>query len=132
VKDEAFIDILSMALENSIRTRHIERMRLFCKILAGALNKDKVNDRDYAKDFQYFVANLTPTDIIVGMEIYKLQKHKPDHFGEDTPYKSEIHFVEKSGVERLQHICELEDVPYNIAIHKLAAAGLIKQQCLDF
>lgn len=92
-KDEAFIDNLIMVFENSIRTRHIERMKLFCKILAGTLNKDKINDRDYAEDFQYFVANLTPTDIMVGMEIYKLQKHKPDHFGEGTPYKSEMDFV---------------------------------------
>lgn len=30
-------------------------------------------------------------------------------------------------MERLQDILKLDDIPYDIAIHKLAAAGLIKQ-----
>ena len=122
-----FFDILRITIENSMKTRHRERIMMNFKILAGALNKDKLQDRHYAEDFVYSVADLPPTDIMVGIEIYKLQRNRPDHFGKGSPYESETDFVEKSGIDKLRDICKLDEVEFDIAIHKLFAAALIKQ-----
>ncbi len=72
-----FLDIVIKASENSLKTRHRERILLNCKILVGALTIDKIEDRHYAEDFLSFVADLTPTDITVGFEIYKAQRNRP-------------------------------------------------------
>jgi hypothetical protein len=104
-----------------------QRLLQCLAILQEPLNKDKLQDRHYTEDFVYSVADLSPTDIMVGIEIYKLQRNRPDHFGKGSPYESETDFVEKSGIDKLRDICKLDEVEFDIAIHKLFAAALIKQ-----
>jgi hypothetical protein len=122
-----FLDILIKAVENSIKTRHRERIRLNCKILVGAINKDNLNDRHSAEDFLTFVENLTPADIRVGLAIYKLQKNRPAHFGTESRDNTELKFVINSGWDKLQEISGVYGVDFDIAVHKLSAAGLIKE-----
>jgi hypothetical protein len=102
-------------------------MRLFCKILAGTLNKDNIEDRHYAEDFLYFVEDLTLADIIVGLEIYKSQINKPDHFDAESQDKNELKFVTESGWDKLEEHSPVKGLDRRIALHKLSAAGLIKE-----
>jgi hypothetical protein len=125
---EEFLDISLKASENSLKTRHKERIILNCKVLPGAINKDKLDDGHYAEDFLSFVGDLTPTDIVLGLEIYKRQKNRPAHFDQESPDDNELKFVIKSGWDELQGICKLDEVDFDIAVHKLSAAALIKKK----
>jgi hypothetical protein len=40
--------------------------------------------------------------------------------------------VENSGVANLRHTCKIDELDFDIALHKLAASGLIKQTGLGF
>ena len=90
-----------LAVENSIKTRHRERIRLNCKIPVGAINKDNLSDRHSAEDFLTLVENLTPADIRVGLAIYKLQKNRPTHFDTESQDNTELKFVINSGWDKL-------------------------------
>jgi hypothetical protein len=122
-----FLDIFLKASENSLKTRHRERVRINCKILIGSINKDKIPDRHYAEDFLSFVADLTPTDIMVGLEIYNQQKNRPEYFDAENSKYNELHFVTESGWDQLQGICKLDEFDFRIALHKLSKAALVKE-----
>jgi hypothetical protein len=123
-----FLDIVIRASENSLKTRHRERILLNCKILVGALTIDKIEDRHYAEDFLSFVADLTPTDITVGFEIYKAQRNRPDHFNpESQESDNELQYVVRSGWDTLEDKSPVKGLDRNIAHHKLSAAALIKE-----
>jgi hypothetical protein len=124
---EEFFDIFRKTFDNCIRTRHRERIRLNCKILIGAISVDNQKDRHSAEDFLSFVSDLTPTDIILGLEIYKQQKDRPLQFDIESKENTELKFVVKSGWHELQNICKLDEVNFKISIHKLSTAGLIKE-----
>jgi hypothetical protein len=122
-----FLDIFIKASENSLKTRHRERVLLNCKILASAINIDKKENRHYAEDFLYSVADLTPADIMVGLEIYKQQKNRPAHFDHMSEINSELAFAIGSGWDKLQCLCKLDNVDFEMALHKLSAAALIRE-----
>jgi hypothetical protein len=100
---------------------------LNCKIFVGAISLDNVHNRQQAEDFLSFVADLTPTDIMLGLKIYQQQKNRPVRFNPESQDNSELKFVEKSGWLDLQKISKLDDVEFRIALHKLTTAGLIKE-----
>ncbi len=68
---------------------------------------------------------------MIGLKIYELQKNKPHHFGKGTPYTNETDFAEKIGVRKLRDMCKLNEIDLDTAIHKLAAAALIRQVGLE-
>jgi hypothetical protein len=51
IKKEEFFDLFVKAFDNSVRTRHRERIRLNCKILVGAISVENISERPYAEDF---------------------------------------------------------------------------------
>lgn len=124
---EHFFDILRIAVENCLKTRHKERIRINCKILVGAINNDKKQDRHYAEEFLYCVANLTPEDIRVGYEIYKAQENWPKQFDMESQDNTELKYVIKSGWGTLEENSPVKGLGRDIALHKLSAAGLIRE-----
>jgi hypothetical protein len=48
-------------------------------------------------------------------------------FDPDSQQDNECSFVINSGWYELQSVCNLEDVEFNIALHKLSTVGLIKE-----
>jgi hypothetical protein len=75
---EEFYDILRKTIESCLRTRHNNKIRLYCKILAGSVIVDNRTERNSVQDFLSFISELSPTDLKVGMEIYKQQKNMPE------------------------------------------------------
>ena len=71
LKEEWFFDLFNKTFDNCVNTRFRERIRLNCKIFAGAISLDNVRNRQQAEDFLSFVAELTPTDIMLGLKIYQ-------------------------------------------------------------
>jgi hypothetical protein len=80
LKEEWFFDLFNKTFDNCVNTRFRERIRLNCKIFAGAISLDNVHNRQQAEDFLSFEAELTPTDIMLGLKIYQQQKNKPIRF----------------------------------------------------
>jgi hypothetical protein len=126
LKEEEFFDLFIKTFDNCVRTRHRERIRLNCKILVGAISLDNIRDRHSAEDFLSFVAELTPTDIMLGVKIYEQQKNRPMYFDPESD-QNEFRFVKNSGWHKLQELCNLERTQFDIALHKLSIAGLIKE-----
>jgi len=127
LKGEEFLDLFIKTFDNCVRTRHRERIRLNCKILVGAISIDNIRERHSAEDFLSFVADLTPTDIMLGLKIYQQQKNRPTHFDIESKDNTELNFVVNNGWHNLQRMCNLGDVQFRIALHKLSTAGLIKE-----
>jgi hypothetical protein len=127
LKREEFFDLFTKTLDNCIRTRHRERIRLNCKILVGAISLDNIRDRHSAEDFLSLVVDLTPADIMLGFKIYEQQKNKPTHFDFESQDNNELKFVVSSGWHKLEELCNLERTQFDIALHKLSSAGLIKE-----
>jgi len=70
-------------MENCLKTRYEEKIRLYCKILAGSVSLDNINERSSAEDY-----DLTPGDLRVALEIYRQQEDMPAQFdGENTELK---------------------------------------------
>jgi hypothetical protein len=88
---------------------------------------DNSQKRRSAEDFLSFVSELNPTDIMLGLKIYDQQKDRPAQFDVESQDNTELKFVVNNGWHELQRICNLENAEFNIALHKLSAAGLIKE-----
>jgi hypothetical protein len=84
---EEFYDILRKTIESCLRTRHNNKIRLYCKILAGSVIVDNRTERNSVQDFLSFISELSPTDLKVGMEIYKQQKNMPEKFDVESDEK---------------------------------------------
>ena len=127
MKEEWFFDLFYKHLDNSLKTRFRERIRLNCKILAGAVSSDNVHNRQHAEDFLSLVADLTPTDIMLGLKIYGQQKNRPAEFDFNSQDNTELKFIVKSGWHDLQRLSNLGDEEFRLALLKLTNAGLIKE-----
>jgi|TARA_B110000240_G_C13337670_1_gene384075 hypothetical protein len=66
-----FFDLITSLIENSVKTRHIERVELFSKLLKSKISKDFSNKFE-ADDFTYIISELIPRDILIISEIEKI------------------------------------------------------------
>ena len=124
---EEFDDLIVKAFQNSVDTRHKERIRLNCKILAGSILIENRDIRYSAEDLLVLVSDLTPTDLKVASEIYKQQKGRPEKFNIEVEGSNEMAFVIKSGWDSLQKSCGLNESDFVLSLHKLSNANLVKQ-----
>ena len=124
---EEFYDIFRKTFENCLRTRHNDKIRLNCKILVGSIVLDNKSERHSTEDFLSFISELSPTDLQVGMEIYKQQKDKPDKFDMESDTNTELKFVVNNGWHTIQGICNLSEDNFKISLYKLSRAGLVKE-----
>jgi hypothetical protein len=128
LKTEEFLDLIVKVVENSVKTRHKDRILLNCKILTGSLLKENNELRHSSEDLLVLVSDLSPIDIKVAREIYNQQKDKPDKFNvEDDDKHNELAFVIKSGWDNLQTKCNLNQTDFLLSLHKLSDANLINQ-----
>jgi hypothetical protein len=127
LKTEAFFDLLAKMVENSVKTRHKDRVLLNCKILIGSVLKENNELRHTSEDLLVLVSDLSPIDINVAREIYNQQKDKPEKFNPEDDRDNELAFVIKSGWENLQTKCNLNQTDFLLSLHKLSNANLIKQ-----
>jgi hypothetical protein len=123
---EEFCDILRKTIESCLRTRH-NKIRLYCKILAGSVILDNKDERHSVEDFLSFISELSPIDLLVGLEIYKQQKIMPEKFDVESNENTELKFIVNSGWHNICNTCGLNEADLNIALAKLSRAGLIKE-----
>ncbi len=119
---EEFHDILIQSIGHSIRTRHIEKTKLFAKILIGSFKPN--NDTVTSEDFLYIVSNLTLKDIHVlkasidlidELRLEKSKSSKPDEFDD---------FLNTT---KLKNNLEIPDAEISFSLTKLAGVGLLKE-----
>jgi hypothetical protein len=59
-----FFDLITALIENSTKTRHIERVKLFSKLLKSKVLKN-ISKQFEADDFTYIISELIPRDIFL-------------------------------------------------------------------
>jgi len=124
---EEFYDFIMKTFENCRKTRHNDKIRLYCKILLGSLIIDYINERYSVEDFLSFSSELSPTDLQVGLEIYKRQKNMPEKFNFESKENTELEFTVRTGWHEIRDALEMNETDFKIALHKLSRAGLIKE-----
>ena len=124
---EEFYDFVMKTLENCRKTRHNDKIRLYCKILLGAVIIDNSNQRHSVEDFLSFLSELSPTDLQVGLEIYKRQKNMPEKFDFDSQEHTELEFTIRTGWHSIRDSLGMDETDFKIALYKLSRAGLIKE-----
>jgi len=124
---EEFYDVMRSTLDACLRTRHDEKIKLYCKVLAGSVVVDNTDERHSAEDFISFISELSLTDIVVASEIYEKQKNVPEKFDMESDENTELKFVVNSGWHDIRNICELSETDFRIALTKLSRAGMIKE-----
>jgi hypothetical protein len=122
IKGEEFHDNMRRLIEYSIRTRHEEKIRWYCRILIGSALLENVNERRSAEDILIFLSELTTTDILVGKEIYEIQKDVPDISSKDN--RNQI--VDEAKRHRIKDKLGLNEVDFRISLIKLSRVGLIR------
>ena len=124
---EEFADLIVKTFQNSVKTRHRERIRLNCKILTGSIMIENRKIRHSAEDMLGLVSDLSPIDLKVASEIYKQQTDIPEKFDMEIQGGDEMAFVTKSGWDNLQKLCDLDESDFLLSLHKLSNANLVKQ-----
>lgn len=127
INGEEFYDTLRRVIEYSIRTRHQEKIRWYCRILIGSALLDNINERQSAEDFLVFLSELTTTDLRVGKEIYEQQKAMPEKFDVNSTNSNELQSILSIGWSGIPEKLGLSEMDFNISLIKLARAGLIKE-----
>jgi hypothetical protein len=74
-----------------------------------------------------FLSELSPIDLLVGLEIYKQQKYMPEKFDAESNENTELKFIVNNGWHNIRNTCGLDEADLNIALAKLSRAGLIKE-----
>jgi hypothetical protein len=123
---EELLDIFRKAFDSCIKTRHRKRIKLNYKILIGAILVDNQTDT-LLRIFSLLFSDITPTDIIVGLEIYKQQRNRPLQFDIESKENTELNFIVRNGWHELQNLCKFDEVDFKISLHKLSTSGLIKE-----
>jgi len=128
LETEAFVDLIVKTIENSVKTRHKDKVLLNCKILTGSILEKNNELRHSSEDLLLLVSDLSPIDIKVAKEIYNQQKDIPDKFDPQEDEQShELAFVNKTGWDNLQTKCNSNKTDFLLSLHKLSNANLIKQ-----
>jgi hypothetical protein len=125
LKSEEFYDFLMRTFESCSRTRHREKVILYCKILGHSVLIDNVSERSSTEDFIGFIDELTLKDLKVGMKIYEQQNDMPEKF--DFEENTELKFAVRRGWHDIMYMCDLNEIDFGITLGKLARTGLIKE-----
>lgn len=124
---EQFKDLVIKTVENSVRTRFKERIRLNCRILAGAIFVNRIEDRELCDEYLNCIAELDPKDLEISRTIYEQQKDRLPKFDIESPDNTELKYIVRKGWHNIPDICHITEQEFTISLLKLARAGLIKE-----
>jgi hypothetical protein len=124
---EHFKDLVIKAVENSVRTRFKERIKLNCRILAGTISIDSINNRGSSDEFLDSVAELNPKDLQIAQIIYQQQKDRLPKFDIESEDNTELKYIVRKGWHDIPNLCHVTEQQFNISLFKLSKAGLIKE-----
>lgn len=124
LESEEFYDLMLRMLERSVKTGINEKVKIFSKIIKGAIKTDSVNNRHNAQDFLDIISDLSLLDMRVANEIYNQQKDIPETFqGEDN----ELRYTKSHGWESIPDNLGITKTDFELAISMIARTGLIKE-----
>jgi hypothetical protein len=127
LETDEFKDLVLQIIQQSIRTRHRERILTFVQILSGSISIDGKKYRSYSEDFVYIISDLTPTDMTIAEHIFMQQKDMHIPTGRYHKYANELKEVKKMGWDNICQECNLDDVSFQLSLIKLSRAGLIRE-----
>jgi hypothetical protein len=82
LESEEWFDLILKALEASARTRHIEKLQLYAKVLVGAVVKGN-RSKHSPEDYLTILTELTMRELEVAKALYEQQGRDEPHEGED-------------------------------------------------
>ena len=126
LESEEFYDLMIKMFESCTRTRHREKVVLYCKILAHSILIENLEERSTTEDFIGFIDELSLRDLKVAIKIYEQQKDMPEKFDPDKG-NTELKFAENNGWHDLKSICQLTETDFSIILFKLERTGLVKE-----
>lgn len=120
INSEEFIDLFIKAIEAAAKTRSNEKIKLYAKLLKGAV---KFQDREKYSPEEYLqvLAELTMRELEVARATYKQQKREKRK-GED-----ELQWALKCGWEELEKECpSIPEEDFRFIFLRLRKSGLIQ------
>jgi hypothetical protein len=122
-KSEEFHDILIQAVNQSTKTRHLEKIRLFANALASSLKIDR--DAESIEDCIQIIDSLTLRDIYVLKSVIKLEEQiQEEKISLSDPGEDFNEFIH---INKLKKQIELPESDITFSLIKLASLGLLKE-----
>lgn len=122
LKTEEFHDVLIQTIGHSIKTRHLEKIRLYARILVDSFEPN--NDTETSEDFLYIVSNLTLKDIRVLKSSIELTEELKVEKLKSTDPKEFDDFINTT---KLLNRLELSEADITFSLTKLSVFGLLKE-----
>jgi hypothetical protein len=94
VESEEFFDLVFQAWESTKRTRHDEKIRLYAKLLVGAIPLQS-REQDSPEDYLTVLAELSLKELQVARALYKQQREAP------APDENELQWLSRIGAVNL-------------------------------
>lgn len=121
LESEEWYDMVFRAFEKAIRTRSLEKIKLYSKILVGSLTNP--DNRDHSEDFLEILSELSETEVRLARIIYDLREvHLWDRDGQGLPMPNKF-------LEQCTFI-DRNDLPFYM--NRLEKVGLIDEQMGSF
>ncbi|QXP70243.1 hypothetical protein H0I29_16750 [Polaribacter sp. R2A056_3_33] len=118
-----FFDLIISLIENSVKTRHVERVKLFSKLLKSKISKD-FSSQFEADDFTYIISELIPRDILIIKEIEKINS---DFIYEKQASEKTENIYDLITVKCFQERTNLSNSEIIFSLSKLAKLGLLNE-----
>jgi hypothetical protein len=120
LESEECFDLVLRALEAAAKTRDREKIRLYSKVLRGAVTIQ--NRKEYSpEEYLGILAELTPKEIEVARVIYSQQSDRPQND------ENEVQWAIRKGWKQLSEQCSIpkEDLPFILL--RLQRSGIIHE-----
>ncbi len=120
LESEQWVDLVMRAMEAAARTRDREKIRLYAKILKGAVSNR--NLREFSpEEYLTILSEMTPLEIQVATSIYRQQSDRPQE-GEN-----ELTWAQRKEWDKIPERVSVshDDMPFILI--RLERTGLIKE-----
>jgi hypothetical protein len=123
LESEEFFDLITALIENSVKTRHIERVMLYSKLLKSKVSKN-ISKQYEADDFTYIISELIPRDIFLISEIELIRKEFIEQKENSSNPEKIFDFITLKCFHNRTKFSESEIV---FSLSKLAKLGMLNE-----
>lgn len=120
LESEKFFDLLRKVIEESTKTRHDEKIKLYAKILCNSADKDLNQDHD-PELYLSIISELTIEEIFALSGLYDIQKHGP------SPGEKIVEFEKRCSWRQLVSKSDRSEEDWRFILRRLERTGLVAQ-----
>lgn len=127
LESEEWFDLVIKTIEHSSRTRDVEKMKLYSKILRAAVIKRDRKEND-PEEYLNVLAELSPREIILAKAIYAQQSDRPIvSLTEPRKSENELQWAERKGWQKLSDETGIDKNDLPFLLKRLERTGLIRE-----